>query len=455
MTAPPTLTIEQLRAEIESGAIDTVITAITDMQGRLQGKRNHGQFFLDHVLGHGVEGCNYLLAVDVEMNTVDGYAISSWERGYGDMLFELDMSTLRRTPGQPHSATVQCDLLWMDGSGLVRPSPRSVLKSQAAAAAGLGCVAIAGTELEFIVFEDSYDAAWDRRYQGLTGANRYNVDYSILGGTRVEPLLRDIRNEMYAAGVVVENAKGECNLGQHEIAFLYDEVVRTCDNHSVYKNAAKEIAAAHGQSLTFMAKYDHREGNSCHIHLSLRGQDGTMVFADDGRNGGQSQMFDHFLAGILATMREFTLLYAPNINSYKRFAPGSFAPTAVAWGRDNRTCALRVVGRGAGLRVENRLPGGDVNPYLAVAAMLAGGLHGIEEQLPLEPALEGNAYVSDKPRVPSTLLEARDLFAASTVAEQVFGKDVVEHYVHAADVELLAFNTAVTDWERVRGFERL
>jgi glutamine synthetase len=455
MTAPPTLTIEQLRAEIESGAIDTVITAITDMQGRLQGKRNHGQFFLDHVLGHGVEGCNYLLAVDVEMNTVDGYAISSWERGYGDMLFELDMSTLRRTPGQPHSATVQCDLLWMDGSGLVRPSPRSVLKSQAAAAADLGCVAIAGTELEFIVFEDSYDAAWDRRYQGLTGANRYNVDYSILGGTRVEPLLRDIRNEMYAAGVVVENAKGECNLGQHEIAFLYDEVVRTCDNHSVYKNAAKEIAAAHGQSLTFMAKYDHREGNSCHIHLSLRGQDGTMVFADDGRNGGQSQMFDHFLAGILATMREFTLLYAPNINSYKRFAPGSFAPTAVAWGRDNRTCALRVVGRGAGLRVENRLPGGDVNPYLAVAAMLAGGLHGIEEQLPLEPALEGNAYVSDKPRVPSTLVEARDLFAASTVAEQVFGKDVVEHYVHAADVELLAFNTAVTDWERVRGFERL
>ena len=455
MTAPPTLTIEQLRAEIESGAIDTVITAITDMQGRLQGKRNHGQYFLDHVLGHGVEGCNYLLAVDVDMATVEGYAISSWERGYGDMLFEMDMSTLRRTPGQPHSATVQCDLLWMDGSGQVRPSPRSVLQSQASAAAELGCVAIAGTELEFIVFEDSYDAAWDRRYQGLTGANRYNVDYSILGGTRVEPLLREIRNEMFAAGVVVENAKGECNLGQHEIAFLYDEVVRTCDNHSIYKNAAKEIAAAHGQSLTFMAKYDQREGNSCHIHLSLRGKDGTMVFADDGRAGGQSEMFDHFLAGIMATMREFTLLYAPNINSYKRFAPGSFAPTAIAWGHDNRTCALRVVGHGAGLRVENRVPGGDVNPYMAVAAMLAGGVYGIREQLPLEPAFTGNAYASDKSRVPSTLLEARDLFAASTVAEQLFGKDVVEHYVHAADVELHAFNTAVTDWERVRGFERL
>jgi glutamine synthetase len=455
MTAPPLLTIEQLRAEIESGAIDTVITAITDMQGRLQGKRNHGHYFLDHVLGHGVEGCNYLLAVDVDMTTVEGYAISSWDRGYGDMLFEMDMSTLRRTPGQPYSATVQCDLLWMDGTGQVRPAPRSVLKSQAAAAAELGCVAIAGTELEFIVFEDSFDAAWDRRYQGLTGANRYNVDYSILGGTRVEPLLREIRNEMYAAGVVVENAKGECNLGQHEIAFLYDEVVRTCDNHSVYKNAAKEIAAVHGQSLTFMAKYDQREGNSCHIHLSLRGQDGTMVFADDSREGGQSQMFDHFLAGIQATMREFTLLYAPNINSYKRFAPGSFAPTAIAWGHDNRTCALRVVGHGAGMRVENRVPGGDVNPYMAVAAMLAGGLHGIREQLPLEPAFEGNAYASDKERVPSTLLEARDLFAASTVAEQAFGKDVVDHYVHAADIELQAFNTAVTDWERVRGFERL
>ena len=455
MTAPPTLTIEQLRAEIESGAIDTVITAITDMQGRLQGKRNHGRYFLDHVLGHGVEGCNYLLAVDVDMATVEGYAISSWERGYGDMLFEMDMSTLRRTPGQPYSATVQCDLIWLDGSGQVRPAPRAVLKAQASAAADLGCVALAGTELEFMVFEESFDDAWDRRYQGLTGANRYNVDYSILGGTRVEPLLRDIRNQMYAAGVVVENAKGECNLGQHEIAFLYDEVVRTCDNHSVYKNAAKEIAAAHGQSLTFMSKYDQREGNSCHIHLSLRGEDGSMVFADDRREGGQSEMFDHFLAGIMATMREFTLLYAPNVNSYKRFAPGSFAPTAIAWGHDNRTCALRVVGHGAGLRVENRVPGGDVNPYLAVAAMLAGGVYGIREQLRLEPAFVGNAYVSDKPHVPSTLLEARDLFAASTVAEQVFGKDVVEHYVHAADVELQAFNSAVTDWERVRGFERL
>ena len=455
MTGTAPLSVDELRRAVDEGAIDTVVVAFTDMQGRLQGKRIHGRWFLDSVLDHGTEGCNYLLAVDVDMNTIDGYAMSSWERGYGDMVFQPDLSTLRRTPGQPYSATVQCDLAWLDGSGLVRQSPRSVLRAQVDAAAELGYVALAGTELEFIVFEETFAQAWDQRYAGLTGANRYNVDYSILGGSVVEPLLREIRNEMYAAGLVVESAKGECNLGQHEIAFRYEDVLRTCDNHSVYKNAAKEIAAGHGMSLTFMAKYDEREGNSCHIHLSLRDPDGAAVFADDARPGGHSAVFDHFLAGVLMTLREFTLCYAPNINSYKRFQAGSFAPTAVAWGHDNRTCALRVVGHGSGLRVENRLPGGDVNPYLAVAAMLAGGLHGIRHQLELELAFEGNAYASDKPRVPTTLAEARELFLASTVAREVFGDDVVEHYAHAAQVEIDAFNRAVTDWERVRGFERL
>ena len=427
------------------------------MQGRLQGKRIHAAFFLDSVLGHGTEGCNYLLAVDVDMNTVDGYAISSWERGYGDMMFDLDLATLRRTPGQPYSATVQCDLSWLDGSGLGAASRRGrCSRPRSTRPPSSGFVALTGTELEFIVFEDSFDQAWDRRYHGLTGANRYNVDYSILGGTRVEPLLRDIRNEMYAGGVTVESAKGECNLGQHEIAFLYDEVVRTCDNHVVYKTAAKEIAAKHGQSLTFMAKFDEREGNSCHIHLSLRGTDGETVFADDDREGGRSAVFEHFVAGIQSTMRELTLLYAPNVNSYKRFQPGSFAPTAIAWGTDNRTCALRVVGHGAGLRVENRVPGGDVNPYLAVAGMLAAGLHGIREELPLEEAFAGNAYASDKDRVPSTLDEARDLFVGSAVRPwRPSATTVVDHYAHAAEVELAAFNAAVTDWERVRGFERL
>lgn len=444
-----------LKAEIADGTIDTVIVAFTDMQGRLTGKRIHAQFFADHVLAHGTEGCNYLLAVDVEMNTVDGYAISSWERGYGDFNFDLDLSTLRRTPGQPHSATILADLSWLDGSGPVRQSPRSVLKAQTDAAASLGFQAFAGTELEFIVFENSYADAWDRHYVGLRGANRYNVDYSILGGTKVEPLLRDIRNQMVRAGATVESAKGECNLGQHEIAFLYDQVVGTADTHSVYKTAAKEIADAHGMSLTFMSKFDEREGNSCHIHMSLRSLDGTPVFADDAREYGHSPVFDHFLAGVQATLRQFSLLYAPNINSYKRFSEGSFAPTTAVWGRDNRTCALRVVGHGAGLRVENRVPGGDMNPYLGLAAMLAGGLYGIREQLPREPAFVGNAYASGRERVPFTLAEARDVFASSAIARECFGDDVVDHYVHAADVELRAFNAAVTDWERVRGFERL
>ncbi len=448
------LTVARLTEQVECGGIDTVIVAFTDMQGRLQGKRMHAQFFLDEVLAHGTEGCNYLLAVDVDMNTVDGYAISSWERGYGDMRFDPDLSTLRLLPWLPATAMVQCDLAWLDGTP-VRPSPRQVLRGQLERADRLGCTVLAGTELEFIVFDDSYEQAWERGYRDLTPANRYNVDYSVLGTSRVEPLLRDIRNGMYRAGMVVESAKGECNLGQHEIAFRYTDALRTADNHAVYKNGAKEIAAAHGKSITFMAKFDQREGSSCHIHMSLRGHDGGLVFVDESRPGGHRAMFDQFIAGVLATLREFTLLYAPNVNSYKRFQPGSFAPTAVAWGHDNRSCALRVVGHGAGLRVENRVPGGDVNPYLALAGMLAGGLSGIEHALALEQPFAGNAYASDKPHVPSTLRQARDAFATSELAHKAFGDDVVEHYVNAADVELAAFDAAVTDWERVRGFERL
>jgi glutamine synthetase len=451
----PSLEVDRLRELIGTGEIDTVVVAFTDMQGRLQGKRIHAQFFLDSVLGHGTEGCNYLLAVDVDMNTVSGYAMSSWERGYGDMMFDLDLGSLRLIPWVPGAAMVQCDLSWLDGSGPVTQSPRQVLARQAERAAAHGWQALAGTELEFIVFDDTYEQAWTKAYRDLTPSNQYNVDYSILGTTRIEPLLLDIRNGMYAAGLVVESAKGECNLGQHEIAFKFAEVTETADNHSLYKTGAKEIAALHGKALTFMAKFNEREGNSCHIHMSLRGLDGSTVFANDDREGGHSELFDHFVAGVQATLPELTLLYAPNVNSYKRFQPGSFAPTAVAWGRDNRTCALRVVGHGAGLRVENRVPGGDVNPYLALAGMLAGGLYGIEHELPLEPAFVGNAYASDKPHVPATLRAARDLFAGSKVAQDAFGSDVVDHYVNAADIELSAFEAAVTDWERYRGFERL
>jgi glutamine synthetase len=449
----PALTVDQLRAKVADGTVDTVVVAFPDMQGRLQGKRIHAQFFLDTVLAHGTEGCNYLLAVDVDMNTVDGYAISSWERGYGDMEFVLDLATLHPVPWIPGTAMVICDLVWLDEAhSPVVESPRQVLRAQVDRATQQGLVAFAGTELEFIVFNDTYEQAWDLAYRGLTPANQYNVDYSLLGTSRVEPLLRDIRNGMFAAGLVVESAKGECNLGQHEIAFKFDEVIRTGDHHSIYKNGAKEIAAHHGKALTFMAKFDQREGNSCHIHMSLRGDDGRIVF-DDG--DGPTPMFQSFVAGIQATMCELTFLYAPNINSYKRFQPGSFAPTSTAWGYDNRTCSLRVVGHGAGLRLENRLPGGDVNPYLAMAGMLGSGLRGIELGLPLEPAFEGNAYTSDHPRVPTSLQEARDLFAASPVARELLGDEVVDHYTNYADVELAAFGAAVTDWERFRGFERL
>ncbi|MFL6108519.1 MAG: glutamine synthetase family protein [Marmoricola sp.] len=446
------LSLEALRTSIVDGTIDTVVVAFTDMQGRLQGKRLHGQYFLDVVVEHGTEGCNYLLGVDVDMNTVGGYAITSWERGYGDMEFVLDLDTIRRLTHLPATAMVQCDLAWPDHRPVVQ-SPRSILKAQLERAAEMGFTALAGTELEFILFEDTYEEASYANYQDLTPANQYNVDYSILGGTRIEPVIRDIRNHMYAAGMNVEGSKGECNFGQHEIGFLYDEALVTADNHAVYKTAAKEIAAAHGKSLTFMAKYNEREGNSCHIHLSLRGTDGSLVFWDGDH---RSALYDSFVAGVLATMTELTLLYAPNINSYKRFADGSFAPTTIAWGEDNRTCAVRLVGRGAGARMENRVPGGDVNPYLALAAMLAGGLHGIENKLELEPPLEGNAYAATgRSKVPGSLRDAREAFVSSTVARKAFGEEVVDHYTNMADVELAAFGAAVTDWELRRSFERM
>ncbi|MGH9304025.1 MAG: glutamine synthetase family protein [Acidimicrobiales bacterium] len=447
------LSVEQLRTIVESGEVDTVVLALTDMQGRLQGKRFHAGFFLDHVVEEGAEGCNYLLAVDVDMNTVEGYAMASWEKGYGDFRFEPDMASLRLAPWQAATALCLADVAWEDGSPVVA-SPRQVLRRQVEALGEHGWTALAGTELEFLVFQDSYEDAWRRGYRDLSAANQYNVDYSILGTARVEPLLRRIRNEMAGAGLVVESAKGECNLGQHEIAFRYADVLTTADNHVVYKTGAKEIAAQEGMALTFMPKFNEREGNSCHIHLSLRDGQGRPVFA--GPEGhGFSNVFEHFLAGQLACMRELTLLFAPNVNSYKRYVKGSFAPTAVAWGKDNRTCALRVVGEGASLRMENRVPGGDVNPYLALAAMIAAGLHGVEHNLPLEPETTGNAYGGTSPVVPGTLRDATELFEKSSLARSALGDQVVDHYLNMAKVELESFESAVTDWERFRTFERL
>ena len=445
------LTLDELTGLIDRREIDTVVLAFADMQGRLVGKRVAARLFRDDVAAHGAEACNYLLAVDVENNTVDGYAISSWETGYGDMVLKPDFDSLRLIPWLPGSALVMADLLRTDGVG-VDVSPREILKRQIARLAERGLVPFVGTELEFIVFDDTFREAWAKGYRDLTPASDYNIDYALLASTRMEPLLRDIRLGMEGAGMYCEGVKGECNLGQQEIAFRYAEALATCDNHVIYKNGAKEIADAHGKSLTFMAKFNEREGNSCHIHLSVRGADGSAVMAE---GNGMSRLAEQWTAGLLATMRELTLFLAPNINSYKRYVEGSFAPTAVAWGRDNRTCALRVVGHGPGLRVENRVPGGDVNPYLAVAAIIAGGLHGIDNELELEPEFTGNAYVSDKPRVPASLRDAADLFAGSSVARAAFGDDVVEHYLNNARVEQRAYDAAITDWERIRGFERL
>jgi glutamine synthetase len=450
----PPLSADELRGLVGAGEIDTVVLAFTDMQGRLQGKRFAARFFLDEVLAHGTEGCNYLLAVDADMNTVDGYAMSSWERGYGDFAMHADLATLRRTPWNEGTALVLADLAWHDGSPVVA-SPRQILRRQLDRLAERGWSAQVGTELEFIVFDDSYEDAWRRGYREMNPSNLYNVDYSITGTGRVEPLLRRIRNEMTTAGMTVESAKGECNLGQHEIAFRYDDALTTCDQHVIYKTGAKEIAAQSGKALTFMAKWDQREGNSCHIHLSLRDAFGEPVLADAGDEAGMSKTMRHFLAGQLAALREFTLLYAPNINSYKRYRPGSFAPTAVAWGPDNRTCALRVVGHGHSMRFENRVPGGDVNPYLAVAAMIAAGLHGVENELELPPACTGNAYAADAEHVPGTLREAAALWGSSALARAAFGDEVVEHYSNMARVEQDAFDSAVTDWERYRSFERM
>lgn len=446
------LTLEELSALALGAEIDTIIVAFADMQGRLVGKRVSARFFLEEVATHGIECCNYLLAVDVENNTVDGYAMSSWDTGYGDVVLTPDMGTLRRIPWLASTALVIADVGWADGTPAT-VAPRSVLASQVARLSERGLVAFVGTELEFQVFDDGFRDAFANGYRSLTPASDHNIDYAILGSTRMEPLIRDIRLGMEGAGMFCEGSKGECNFGQQEIVFRYAEAIATCDNHVIYKNGAKEIADLHGKSLTFMAKFDEREGNSCHIHISLRDVDGNAVLAD--RQGSMSKLFEQFIAGQLAALRELTLMFAPNINSYKRFVEGSFAPTAVAWGLDNRTCAIRVVGAGASMRMENRVPGGDVNPYIAVAALVAAGLHGIEHELALDDPMIGNAYTANCARLPTTLREAADLFDRSTLARRAFGDEVVDHYVNNARVELTAFESTVTDWERIRCFERM
>jgi len=442
------ITFEQLRADVESGAIDTVVVAFTDMQGRLMGKRLHGEFFVDEMdAGHGVEGCNYLLALEMEMDPVPGYAIASWEQGYGDFDVRPDMATLRRIPWLEATALVLGDVHWHDGSP-VGPSPRQVLKAQMERAAALGLTPMMGSELEFYLLRETYEQAHAQGYAGLTPSVPYILDYHILATTYDEAFLRQIRNGMHGAGIKVETSKGEAWPGQQEINFRFADALTMADNHVVYKNGAKEIAFLNGCSITFMAKpFEDWIGNSCHIHSSLW-RDGEPCFRDD------ETLFSRWLAGQIACFKELALFLAPTINSYKRFAAGSWAPTTLAWGNDNRTCGFRVVGHGAARRAETRIPGGDANPYLAFAAVIAAGLHGIENELELPPGLEGNAYESDADRFPSTMREAIAALEAGTMARGAFGDQVVDHYLNYARTEQGLYDRFVTDWERKRYYER-
>jgi glutamine synthetase len=440
------LSVDELRGEVESGAIDTVVAAFADMQGRLLGKREHAEYFLAESVEHGLEGCNYLLALDMEMDPQPGYAMASWERGYGDFHLTPDLATLRRTPWLEGTALVLCDVDWGDGSPVVA-SPRQVLRRQVERARAVGFEPMFGSELEFYLLKESYAEARAKHFHDLTPSVPYILDYHVLATTYDEPLIRQIRNGMQRAGLVVESSKGEAWAGQHEINFRFSDALTTADNHVVFKNGAKEIAQNNGCSITFMAKPDHTWiGNSCHVHASLW-RDGENAFGD-------AQVFDAFLAGWIACAKELALFLAPTINSYKRYAAGSWAPTTLAWGRDNRTCGFRVVGRGPSKRVETRIPGGDVNPYLAFAALIAAGLHGLERGLALPPALEGNAYESDAERFPSTLRQAIAALVSSSVAREAFGEDVVEHYLNYGRVEQRLFDEVVTCWERERLFER-
>ena len=439
------LTLEELRAD---SSIDTVIMAFTDMQGRLLGKRLYRDFFFEQVdHGHGTEGCNYLLALEMEMDPVPGYEIASWERGYGDFELAPDLSTLRRIPWLEATALVLCDVQWADGSP-VRPSPRQVLRAEVERAREHGFEVMVGSELEFYLLKETYEQAHAQHYRDLTPSVPYILDYHILASTFAEPLIRQIRNGMVGAGMRVETSKGEAWPGQHEINFRYADALRMADDHVVYKNGAKEIAHLNGCSVTFMAKPDQTWiGSSCHIHSSFW-RDGESAFA------GESDVFRRYLAGQIACGRELAIFFAPNVNSYKRFAAGSWAPTTLAWGRDNRTCGFRVVGHGQGLRVETRIPGGDVNPYLAFAALIASGLYGIEHELDPGAALEGNAYSSEAARFPSTLREAIVALEQGTVARSAFGDDVVDHYLNYARTEQELFDKVVTGYERERFFER-
>jgi glutamine synthetase len=454
-TAP--IDLKGLESRIRDGSIDTVISAITDLQGRLMGKRVTGQFFLDQA-HHGAHVCTYLLGTDMEMRTPAGYRLMSWETGYGDYLAAPDWATLRILPWLEKTALVLADVQDESSGALIPVAPRTVLRRQVDRARDMGFEALMASELEFYLLRDSYEDAARKKFHDLEPFGWYNEDYHLLQATKAEPLYRRFRNEMCAAGIPVEFSKGEAAPGQHEVNIHYATALESADRHVIFKHGLKEMAWQSGHAVTFMAKPDHTwTGSSAHVHLSLSdATSGKALFAQPGASPyGMSETMRHFLAGLIAGIRELAFFIAPFVNSYKRFAPGSWAPTSLVWGRDNRTCAFRIVGEGPALRIETRLPGGDANAYLAYAALIGAGLHGIERRIEPPAEYRGNAYEAHGiPRVPRALWEAAQLLEQSALARQIFGEEVVEHYLNTARVEQEAYDSVVTCWERERYLER-
>ncbi len=454
---PGNLTLDALRKAADAGEIDTVIVAQTDMQGRLMGKRFHVRHFLDSAMEE-THSCNYLLTVDMEMEPVPGYTSASWEKGYGDHTMKPDMATLRRVPWLEGTALVLCDLLDHDTHKAVPVSPRAILKRQIERLDAMGYAPMTASELEFFMFQESFEEAHAQGYRGLQLISPYNEDYHVFQTSKEEDVMRAIRNGLYGAGIPVENTKGEAWAGQEEINVRYADALTTADDHAITKNACKEIAWAQGRAITFMAKWNYEAaGSSCHIHQSLWSKAGkTPAFFDKSAEYGMSTLMCHYLAGLLAHASDFTYFLAPNINSYKRFQAGTFAPTKAVWSNDNRTAGYRICGSGSeAVRVECRVGGADLNPYLAFAALIAAGIAGIEKKLELEPEFKGDAYAAKRAReIPKTLRDAALSLKRSKMLRAAFGDDVVDHYVHAAEWEQSEYDRRVTDWEIFRGFER-
>ena len=450
----PVMTFNSLKTQVAAGEIDTVLVCVIDMQGRLMGKRFHAQAFVES--GHAeTHCCTYLLATDLEMATPEGYAATSWESGYGDYVMTPDLDTLRPIPWLEGTAMVLCDICDHHGHP-IEHSPRQMLKGQIARLEALGLSPVMATELEFFLFEQTADEMAKGGFRELTPVSRYNEDYHIFQTTKEEAVMRPLRNGLYAMGIPVEGTKGEAEVGQEELNIKYAPALDCADHHSIAKHATKEIAWQQGRAASFMAKYRHdRVGSSSHVHQSLW-QGGANAFVDADRPLGKSELMDHYMAGLIKYAADYTYFMAPYINSYKRFAKGSFAPTKLVWSIDNRTAAFRLCGEGTkAVRVECRIPGADMNPYLAQAAMLAAGLKGIEEKLALSDAFKGDAYVSDgTPEIPNTLRDARDALGASAMLRAAFGDAVIDHYTRAASWEIEEFDQIVTDYEVARGFER-